>query len=263
MEPVAPARRTESVTTAFARFCTAQGTLGPPSSHLLIEAYCANGLSGRSEATKGTYRSVLRREAGVVLAPFVPHYRGAPAKAPYRAAERTELASICRSQPRRWRGEAALVVMGLCIGAGLRAAELVAVRGSDVVVETGRVTISVPDKRVRAVAVEAPFAELVVQVADRAGGDHLLHPGEADRRYPNFVNVLCTRIVADPGAPALSVARCRSSYVCDRLAEGTPLSTILASTGIVEVESLLRYAVHVDGAPHSKAALRRALAEGR
>ena len=69
--------------------------------------------------------------------------------------------------------------------------------------------------------------------------------------------------MCDPGAPSLSVARCRSSYICDRLAAGTPLAGVLVTTGIGEVESLLRYALLVEGAAHTKAGLRRALAEGR
>jgi hypothetical protein len=47
------------------------------------------------------------------------------------------------------------------------------------------------------------------------------------------------------------------------LAASTALSALLAATGIVEVESLLRYARHVPGAPRSKAALRHQLANER
>jgi hypothetical protein len=38
---------------------------------------------------------------------------------------------------------------------------------------------------------------------------------------------------------------------------------LLEMSGIQEVESLLRYSLHVDGAPHSKAALRHQLATER
>ena len=60
------------VANGFARFCSAQGLGDPAPSHLLIEAFCAQGLAGRTDATKGTYRSVLRQRAGMVLPPARP-----------------------------------------------------------------------------------------------------------------------------------------------------------------------------------------------
>lgn len=258
----ASARRTRTVGAGLGRFCAAQGLGEPPLTHPVIEAYCAQGLVGRSDATKGTYRSVLRREAGAVLLAGRPRYRGAAAKPPYSAVERAELVSIVRSQPKAWRGEAALVVLAVGVGAGLRAGEIMAARGGDVATCDGRVVVSVGGDRARTVTVEEPFAEVAMAAARRVGEDHLFHPGPADRRYANFVNDVLRALVADEGAPRLSVARCRSSYVCDRLAADTPLEDVLTATGIGEVESLLRYAVVVERAPHTKAELRRALSDG-
>ncbi len=82
----------------------------------------------------------------------------------------------------------------------------------------------------------------------RAGG-----PG--DRGYKNFVTNFARALTADPAAPRLTVSRCRSSFICDHLAAGTPLRELLAITGICQAESLARYACHVDGAP-PKAVLR-------
>jgi hypothetical protein len=59
----------------------------------------------------------------------------------------------------------------------------------------------------------------------------------------------------------LSAGRARSSFICDHLAGATALSEILSITGIEEVESLARYARHVDGVTSSKAGLRRRLAD--
>lgn len=255
-------RRVRVVRRALAGFAAVQGLSDLPLSHALLEAFCVQGLSGRTSATKGTYRSVLRREAGVVLPALRPRYVGAPAKAPYSAAERAALVAICRAQAHRWRGEAGLVICALGIGAGLRSGEMVAVRGADVVASVD-VTVVVTGERARTIRVDAPFAEVVAEAAARVGDDHLLHPGGATRRYHNFVNGLCTTLARDPGAVRLSVGRCRASFICDRLAGGTPLAIILAATGIADVESLLRYARQVEGAPSTKAALRRALAEGR
>ncbi|MHB1724827.1 MAG: hypothetical protein ACYCVN_04995 [Acidimicrobiales bacterium] len=171
--------------------------------------------------------------------------------------------AIARLQPKRWRAEAALVLLALGIGAGLRAGEIVAARGDDVRWICGAVVIGVDSGRARSVVIEEPFGAIAAELATRRGAEHLFHPGTAKRRYHNFVNELCASLVADPDAVRLSLARCRSSYICDRLSAGVALERILDATGICEVESLLRYAVHVEGAPATKAALRRLLEDQR
>ena len=116
------------------------------------------------------------------------------------------------------------------------------------------------EQRERLVAVNDHEAGLVSALATISGGGYLFHPEEADRSYKNFVNDFCRQLVCDPGAPRLSVSRCRSSYICDHLATGTRLSLLLEQAGIEDVESLVRYTGHVEGSPRSKAALRHLLA---
>ncbi|MDA8183763.1 MAG: hypothetical protein M0035_04990 [Actinomycetota bacterium] len=258
----ASGRRERSVESVFVRFATTQG-LAPEPSHEMIEAFCAEGLAQATCATRGTYRSVLRKRAGLVLPVFRPHYRGAAAKAPYSPEERAKLVSIASLQPRAWRGEAALVLIALGIGAGMRAGEIVAAATADLSVETAQVVVAVRGGRTRRVRVEAPFADIVAGLGRGCPDAYLFRPHGTGRSHPNFVNDLCRSLVRDPDAPRLSLARCRASYVCERLATRTPLSEILASTGIAEVESLLRYAVHVEGAPKTKAQLRQRLADGQ
>lgn len=255
-------RRERSVESRFSGFVATQGLGSPCVRHELIEAFCVQGLADATSATKGTYRSVLRRRAGAVLPVGRPRYRGAPAKAPYSPAERAELVSIARLQPKAWRGEAALMVLALGIGAGLRAGEIAAARTGDVDVGACHVAVHVGGPRARRVVVASPFDAIVAATGSDQDA-HLFHPGHAERSYHNFVNDVCHTLVKDPGAPHLSLARCRASYVCDRLAQGVTLAEILSATGIGCVESLLRYAVHVEGAPETKAQLRRALGEGR
>ncbi len=114
--------------------------------------------------------------------------------------------------------------------------------------------------RERLVAVNDHEAGLVSVLATISGGGYLFHPEEADRTYKNFVNDFCRQLVCDPGAPRLSVSRCRSSYICDHLATGTRLQVLLEQAGIEDVESLVRYTGHVEGSPRSKAGLRHLLA---
>ena len=108
---------------------------------------------------------------------------------------------------------------------------------------------------VRAVPVTPAYAGRAAGLAAAAGNAHLFRPGPADRGYKNFVANFTRTLTADPAAPPLRAGRCRSSFICDHLAVGTPLRELLAITGISQAESLARYARHVDGAP-PKAVLR-------
>jgi integrase len=243
------------------RFAEIRGV--PPGPEFLldydvIEAFCVAGLPGRASSTRGTYRSALYRlavpvhgEPGQRATPFA----GAKAPAPYSPAERAELAALAAAQrdPAKRASALALVVFG--IGAGLRPGELVALRGSDVRCRSRRVTVEVRGPAARVVPVTAGYAGRAAGLARRAGNSHLFRPGRADRGYKNFAANFARTLAADPAAPRLTVSRCRSSFICDHLAAGTPLRELLAITGIGQAESLARYARQVDGAP-PKAALR-------
>lgn len=253
------AKRSVAVRASWRRFADSQG-IGPepPISPALLEAFVAIGLTGLRPSTKGTYRSVLRQlgslEGGRQGAPWA----AATARAPYSPAERAELASMAAAQRQPWRRHSALVVLALGIGAGLRSGEIAAATSDDLVRRDDKLALAVAGSD-RLVVVREPWAE-VLRSGTGGPGSALFHPEPADRSYPNFVNDFCAHLEADPAAPRLSVNRCRSSFLCDHLASGTALAVLLRQSGIKEVESLLRYARHVESAPHSKAALRRALA---
>jgi len=224
----------------------------------VIEAFCVAGLPGCVPSTRGTYRSALYQlarpvhgEPGQRATPFA----GARAPAPYSPPERAELAAMAAAQRDPARQASALAVVVFGIGAGLRPGELAALRGSDVSRRGRRVRVRVSGPAARVVPVTAAYAGRAAALAAAAGHAHLFRPGPADRGYKNFVTNFARTLTADPAAPRLTVSRCRSSFICDHLAAGTPLRELLALTGICQAESLARYARHVGGAP-SKAALR-------
>jgi len=256
------APRARSVLALLAGFAAGQG-VPPPLAWLLdydvVEAFCVRGCAGRASSTRGTYRSVLYQLAGPVHGPpgqRATPFAGAKAPAPYPAAERADLAAAARAQrdPAKRSSALALVVFG--IGAGLRPGELAALRGSDVTHDGGRVVVHVPAGPGRAVPVAPGYAGRGAELARRAGGGFVFRPGPADRGYKNFASNFAGRLAWDPGAPPLSMGRARSSFICDHLAAGTALRTLLAITGIIEAESLARYARHVPAVSSSKAALR-------
>ena len=61
-----------------------------------------------------------------------------------------------------------------------------------------------------------------------AGRDRLpFRPGLLDGGYKNFVTNFARRLTADPAAPRLTMSRCRSSFICGHLADGTPVGELL------------------------------------
>ncbi len=258
-----PVRRAVTATAVrgLSRFAAARGI--PPGREFLldydvIEAFCVAGLPGCASSTRGTYRSALYRlAAGVHGLPgqWPTPFAGAKAPAPYSLAERAELAAVAAAQRNPSRRASALAVVVFGIGAGLRPGELVALRGSDVIRHGRRVSVHVSGPAARVVPVTAPYAGRAAGLAAGAGHAHLFRPGPAGRGYKNFVTNFARTLTADPAAPRLTLGRCRSSFICDHLAAGTPLRELLAITGICQAESLARYARHVGGAP-AKAVLR-------
>ena len=254
--------RARSVLGLLAGFAAGQGVPASPAGLLdydVAEAFCVRGCAGRASSTRGTYRSVLYRFAGQVHGPpgqRATPFAGAKAPAPYSADERAAVAAAVRAQRDAARRSWALAMVVFGVGAGLRPAELAALRGSDVTRRGGQVVVHVTGGPGRAVPVASRCAGRAAELARRADGRFVFRPGPADRRYKNFVNGFARSLAWDPDAPALSMSRARSSFICDHLAAGTPLCTLLAVTGIAEAESLARYARHVPGVSASKAALR-------
>jgi len=225
----------------------------------VIEAFCVTGLRGRACSTRGTYRSALYRLAEAAHGPpgqRATPFPGAKAPPPYSPGERAELAALAAAQrdPAKRSSALAMVVFG--IGAGLRPGELVALRGDDIVRHGRQVRVQVSGPAARAVPVIPDYAGRAWELARRAGSGFVFRPGPAERGYKNFVTSFARGLAADPAAPALSMRRARSSFICGHLAAGTPVPVLLAVTGIAEAGSLARYARHVAGTGSSKGTLR-------
>jgi integrase len=254
--------RARSVLALLAGFAAGQGVPASPAGLLdydVVEAFCVRGCAGRASSTRGTYRSVLYQLAGQVHGPpgqRATPFAGAKAPAPYPAGERADLAAAARAQRDAAKRSSALAMVVFGVGAGLRPGELAALRGSDVTRGGGQVVVHVTAGGGRAVPVAPAYAGRAAGLARRAADGFVFRAGPADRGCKNFVNNFAGRLARDPGAPSLSVGRARSSFICDHLAAGTPLRTLLAISGILEAESLARYVRHVPGMTASKAALR-------
>src|SRR5271170_3305078 len=159
------------------RFCANQGLGSPALADPVIAAYLCTGLEGRAPSTKGTYHSVLRSVGGIETPKGAPRFSGSSAPAPYSAAERAELFAIVRAQRRGWRVRSALALLALCLGAGLRSGELVALKGSDVDKRGGRVLVHVGPPASRVVEMRPSEARLIGQLGVDADA-YFFRPGE-------------------------------------------------------------------------------------
>jgi len=253
----------------LSRFADTRGVPASGESWLdydVIEAFCVAGLAGRAPSTRGTYRSALYRLAEAVHGPArqrATPFPGAKPPPPYSPAERAELAALAAAQRDPVQRASALAMVVFGVGAGLRPGELVALRGSDVTRRGRQVVVCIRGPTARVVPVTPDYARRAWELARCAGRDFVFRPGPADRGYKNIVSNFARGLAADPAVPRLSLRRARSSFICCHLAAGTPVSVLLAVTGIAEAGSLARYARHVGGISSSKGALRARWREER
>ena len=131
-----------------------------------------------------------------------------------------------------------------------------ALRGGDVFRHGRQVMVRVSGPSARVVPVTSRYAGRAWELARGAGSGFVFRPGPAGRSYKNFITNFARGRAAGPAAPALSMRRARSTFICGHLAAGTPVPVLLAVTGIAEAGSLARYARHVPGISSSTGALR-------
>jgi len=254
-------QRDASVLRRFEDFCALEG-FGPPDQTLhngdVIEAFLAVGCRGLAPHSLGTYRSTLcrlgraRRTTSEFCASFAPP--------PYDELESAALWSMAQHQSSDLRIANATVLVATLIGAGLRPRELAHLRASDVVRSRARVRVIVRGRDRRIVPVLPFYGDELARMARERHG-YVFRPGATVRDTKNLVGETCAKLARDPDEVVLSSARARATFICRHVAAGTGLSELCALAGLRDVESLARYARHVEGAPRSKAALRAQAAD--
>jgi integrase len=250
-------QRDASVLGRFGAFCALEGVapeLGDPD---LIETFLAIGCPDLAPHSLGTYRSVLVR-LGRCSYRAGRAFGASAAPAPYRVTEVAALWSMAKSQSSTGRVRRAKVLLSSMLGAGLRPGELAALDAAAVSGDARGVVVEVGGSPGRTVPVRDRYAEELAALAQSSSG-YLFRPGARVRNAKNLIGEVCAALVHDPDEVALVSGRARSTFICWHLGAGTALDQLCAMAGLKGVESLLRYARHVPGAPRSKAQLRAAL----
>jgi integrase len=250
-------QRDASVLGRFGAFCALEGVpldLGDPA---LIEAFLHIGCAHLAPHSLGTYRSVLVR-LGRCRYGSGREFPASGAPSPYGASDVAALWSMAKSQSSRGRVARATVLLCTMLGAGLRPGELAALHSCAVKTSAGGVNVVVSGRTPRTVHVRERYGEELAALANNGAG-YLFRPGAGVRGAKNLIGEVCAALVHDPAEVGLVSGRARSTFICAHLRAGTALDELCAMAGLLGVESLLRYARHVNGAPHSKAQLRAAL----
>jgi integrase len=255
MPPVS--QRDRSVMARFVAFCVREGVDSPACAlydEAVVAAFLTIGCRGLKAHSLGTYRSVLARISETRYW-SLDEFSASVAPRPYSSKEVAALWSMAQNQSSPLRIERAKVLLAAMLGAGLRPGELARAKRCDVVCFDTFALIVVRGSTTRALWVLSPYGGELARLADGTT-QYLFRPGATVRDQKNLVGEVCARLVRDPDEVSLLARRARATFICSHLQAGTPLLELCGMAGLKDVESLLRYARHVDGAPSSKAQLR-------
>jgi integrase len=256
---VALSQRDRSVMARFVSFCAREG-VGSPSEAVrdqaVVASFLVTGCKGLAPHSLGTYRSVLSRVAGCDYR-LVFEFEASPAPRPYTSKEVGALWSMAQNQSSSLRVERAEVLLATMLGAGLRPGELAKALCSDVLALGDRTLIVVGGSSDRSIWVRSPYDKELARLSDETSR-HLFRPGAKVRDAKNLIGEVCATLVRDPDEVSLLARRARATFICGLLNLRTPLRQLCAIAGLKDVESLLRYSRHVEGAPRTKASLRAA-----
>jgi integrase len=207
-----------------------------------IESFVINGMPGMSPGTKNTVRGKLLRvsEAVVTEVPTAALRgigRSSPTP-PYDAKQRAELYSWARTRGTATARRDASVLLALGFGAGLPTRELLAVRRQDVALDGS--TVRVRDARRRTVPIVDDWQPVLRRAIETLDQDDWVFRASrhsaASGQVADFVRRTATDLDIRP-------ARMRSTWLCGRLANNTPVDTLLLESGVQTYASLDRYRV--------------------
>lgn len=252
-------QRDRSVMARFVAFCAREGldSLGDAlRDEAVVASFLAIGCKGLAPHSLGTYRSVLQRIAGCDFS-SVFEFEASAAPRPYTTKEVAALWSMAQNQSTSVRIERAEILLATMLGAGLRPGELARATCSDIWCFRSQTLIVVRGSPSRSVWVLPPYDQELARLPD-ATSRYLFRPGAKVRDAKNLIGEVCAMLVCDPDEVSLLARRARATFICGLLRTGTPLRKLCVMAGLKDVESLLRYARHVEGAPRTKAQLRAA-----
>ena len=229
--------RAKNLLWAAAKLADYAVPLGPdPAPEVLLHpsvierfARCAPGLSGVARRTLRTNLRFIARRVVPQLAPADVPLPRERAKQPYSAAEIAGYLALAGAQPTAARRMRAAGLVGLGAGAGLIRAGLRAVRGTDVIVRSGGVVVTVRGVRPRAVPVLSRYHTRLLAAAAFAGTGLICGGRDPARR--NVTTPLARSLSGGTGLPRLDTSRLRATWLAE-VADLLGLATFMHAAGI-------------------------------
>ncbi|MDP3894770.1 MAG: hypothetical protein Q8Q44_26285 [Nocardioides sp.] len=227
----------------------------------VIAEYIAHGCSHMSRASAGNRRSQLLRMSELLLGPAHQVTRLAPMpppdpSSPYTAADVVALRSWADGQKTTYRRINCHVLLGLGMGAGLSASEVIDVQARHVHMDADGVLIEVVGTRARVVPVLAEWEAALVEVASAAlRPDMFMFRPTRQTTHKNLTGNFVDKTT--PSRVRANTQRMRATWIVTHLTAGTPAKALVEAAGVDSLEALTRY---LRFAPNTDAAeTRRAL----
>ena len=203
-----------------------------------IESFVVNGLVGREEGTRSSYRSALRTVGEHVLGPDAAPMRQtiisrSDPEVPYSAKEFSGLLTAVRFLTTPHLRENASVLVHAGAGAGLSTSELSATVGTDFRHAHGGLEIHITyGPRPRVVPVREEFEDVLAERAEQVGECPIFMP-DRTRMSRKDVSQLLDRLKF-PHLPSLTMQRLRVTWIVDRLLSGADPRAVAAAAGVGE-----------------------------
>jgi len=204
-----------------------------------IGHYIAVGCPQLTGAAKGNRRSLLLRVSETLGVSNPTRFRPLPPSdptAPYRHAELVSVISWARGQSTPDRRRNGHVLLGLGLGAGLSAQEIIELRRRDLLRDTSGLTIRVPGPRPRLVPVLREWEDAFTGVGDPDG--FVFRPGRT-MAYTNAISNFVARGPRHGIRPQSQ--RMRTTWLIRQLDAGTPVAVLAEVAGVDSLEAFTRY----------------------
>ena len=196
--------------------------------HAVIDEWTARLLAnGVTDGTVATYRSRMRSILGA-RRPAVTVKRRRLA-APYSPDEDRALRRAVTGQRSTGYRSGACLLYGLSRGAGLSSSDLSGLRIGHITPHGDTFRIDVADRTLWILDTIADVVKVGMALTKRSGDDFAVGSASTAKRE---VSRAAHRLKLPGGVPALSVSRCRSTWIVDHLNAGTPIPVIAAALGV-------------------------------
>lgn len=211
----------------------------------VIAEYIAHGCSHMSRASAGNRRSQLLRMSELLLGPAHQVTRLAPLPppdptSPYSPAETVMLRSWADGQKTTYRRVNCHVLLGLGMGAGLSASEVIDVQARHVHIDDDGVLIEVSGIRARVVPVLTEWEPVLAQIASAAiRPDLYLFRPTREKTHKNLIGNFVDK--TSPGRVRANTQRMRSTWIVTQLTAGTPPKVLVEAAGVDSLEALTRF----------------------